>query len=72
MLLLLLRTLLVCAIPGALAQLGEELDFDLADFDLGIVRCFCGSCRSLDFWIVLMCDLVSSCPHRVHAGSLDR
>ncbi|CAB1421826.1 unnamed protein product [Pleuronectes platessa] len=36
MLLLLLRTLLVCAIPGALAQLGEELDFDLADFDLGI------------------------------------
>ncbi|XP_060929916.1 inter-alpha-trypsin inhibitor heavy chain H5 [Limanda limanda] len=36
MLLLLLRTLLVCAIPGALAQLGEELDLDLADFDLDI------------------------------------
>ncbi|XP_035003898.2 inter-alpha-trypsin inhibitor heavy chain H5 [Hippoglossus stenolepis] len=33
---LLLRTLLVCAIPGALAQLEEELDLDLADFDLDI------------------------------------
>lgn len=73
---MLLLTLLVCLSPSVLAkpgEFGDDIDSDLADFDLDIVRhlkdgvfVFC------TFWFFDFLYSGFYCPHRRHAGSPGR